>query len=56
MDRVVDLGQSVWVGGAAAGVVVLVADFDILYGPGLLAAVFGAQGAVGAVRWTKEVL
>jgi hypothetical protein len=56
VDGVVDLGETVWIGVAAAGIVVLVADFDILHGPGLLAAVFGALGAVGAVAWAEEVL
>ena len=47
MDCIVETDETVCVGVAAAGVVVFVADFDVLYVPGEWVAVADAEGAVG---------
>lgn len=56
MDGIIDLGEPIWVGFAAAGQIVLVADFDVLEVPRVVAAVLCAKTAPGAVWGAEEVL
>lgn len=56
VDGVVDEHQPAGVSIAASGVVVFIADFDVLDVPGFCAAVGGAGAAPGRGRRTKEVL
>lgn len=56
MDGIIDLGESIWVGFAAPGQMVLVADFDVLEVPRVVAAVPCAKTTPGAVWGAEEVL
>lgn len=56
MNCIVDQGEAVCIGTAAAVKVVFVADLKVLDVPRLGAAVLGTQGAVGRVCGAEDVL